>query len=171
MNQTDKTPLPNSQIWFVRGEQGNVLASYFLEQGVVSLGWFIGRLEPDEPKDQIVKRLAAEFRDTPTATLTARAAQFKRFNEQMAVGDVVATYDSEHRLCHIGIIRALLIPPPQDNQAYDEYGHDYVHSVEWLHQVLRDDLSEYTWRRIAIPLTLHRLSAEASAELRGLCAR
>ena len=53
---------------------------------------------------------------------------------------------------------------------YKKLDIDYVRRrslpVEWLYQVPTDDLSEFTQRRLSIPLTLHRLSTEASTELR-----
>ena len=168
MTQTNKTPLPEGRIWFVRAERNNILAGCFLEKGVVGLGWGIGALEPDEPKSEIIQKLAERFHDANPKTIDAWASQIKRFNERMAVGDAVATYDSEHRLCHIGIIRALLIPSAEGPPP--EYEMDYVHRVEWQHQVSRDDLSGPAWRGLVNPQSFFLLSEATSAELRGLCA-
>ena len=171
MSQTNNAPLPDSQIWFVGAEESGVLAEDFVAQGFVSMGWCIGPLKPGEPIPEIIRRLTAEFPDKKTRAIQIWASQIKKFNEEMAAGDAVATYSSQQRLCHIGIIRSTLIPvgqiklPPE----YEEC-HDYAHRVDWQHSVSRDDLSEYTRRRIPLPRTLYRLSVEASAELRGLCA-
>ena len=163
--------LPDSDIWFVRAEGRNTLARHFLEQGVVSMGWGIGPIGYDDPIDGIIGRLRKLYPNEKPRTLQSRAAQFKRFNDKMEVGDAVATvstYQAQGRLCHIGIIRSLLAPV-ELGPIYDKYGHDYIHRVEWLYQSSPDILSEYTRKRLGIPLTLHRLSAEASAELRYRC--
>ena len=172
MAQADNAPLPDSQIWFVSAEERGVLAEDFVAQGFVSMGWCIGPLKPGESKPEIIRRLTDEFPDKKTGTIQIWASQIKKFNEEMAAGDAVATYNSQQRLCHIGIIRSILIPVGQIDlpREYKEC-HDYAHRVDWQHSVSRDDLSEHTRRRVPLPRTLYRLSAEASAELRGLCAR
>ncbi len=164
---TDSAQLPDSRIWFVRAERDNVLANHFLEQGIVSMGWGIGPIRHNDSTGEIIGRLAARFPHEKDGTLQAWAGEIRRFNREMEIGDAVATYEAQGRMCHIGIIRSLLVPFDIGN--FHEYENDYAHRVEWLYQVSRDILSEYTRRRLGIPLTLHRLSPEASAELRGHC--
>ncbi len=168
-----QTQLPDSDIWFVRAGHGNFLARHFLEQGFVAIGWGIGPIEDDDSRNEIFRRLVPLYPDEKTGSLQTWAAEIKRFNSEMEVGDAcatVSTYQPQGRLCHIGIIRSLLVPP-ESFPYYEEYGSDYVHLVEWLYQFSPDTLSEYTRRRLGIPLSLHRLSAEASAELRQHCAQ
>ena len=161
--------LPESDIWSVRAERGNALAGIFLERGIVSMGWGIGPIRHNESRNEIVRRLAPIYPDKEDGTLQAWANQIKRFNSKMEVGDGVAAYEPQTRICHIGIIRDPLIPIELDPLA--EWGHDYVHRVEWLYQVPRYSLSEYTWKRLGHRLTLIRLSREASPELRQHCAQ
>ena len=160
--------LPNSNIWFVRGERANVIASYFLEHSVVCMGWGIGPIEEGDSKIEIEGRLARRWPGEKDGTYPAWASQIMRFNRKMTVGDVVATvstYQAPGRLCHIGIIRSLLIPV-EPGPIYDEYHNDYIHKVEWLYQIPTSSLSPYTQRRLGLPPTLYRLNPEASAELR-----
>lgn len=184
MNQTNKTPLPNSDIWFVRAdEKKNALSEQFLENEVVSVGRLpFQSVDPGTPKNEIVSLLAAEYPNHKPRTLNTWATEIKQFIEEMAVGDAVATYSARHRQYHIGIIRSLLIadvwyPVPTDREAaaFGAFAsfvlHDHFHRVEWLYRVSRDSLSESTRKGLSRPRTLYRLSAEASAELRGLCAR
>ena len=172
MTQTNKTPLPEGRIWFIRAEAGNALAGDFVEQGFVSMGWGIGPLQPGESKPEIIQRLTDEWPDKQPGTILVWASNIQRFNQQMAVGHAVATYNSQQRVCHLGVISALLI----DVELIDlppEYAddHDYAHRVEWQHQVSRDDLSGPAWRGLVNPQTLFLLSEATSAEVRGLCAR
>ena len=163
--------LPNSDIWFVRAERANVIAKYFLEQGVVEMGWGIGPINHNDSKYEIIGRLAARYPNKKDGTLQLWADQIRRFNREMEVGDPVATistYQAQGKLCHIGIIRHLLIPA-KPGPHYDDYENDHVHRVEWLYQVSPATLSEYTQKRLNLPRTLHRLDAQASAELRQHC--
>ena len=178
MNQTDKTPLPEGRIWFVRANEGNALAEFFVEQGVVSMGWCIGPLETEESKPEILRRLTEQWPDEKAGTRLVWASNILRFNRQMAAGHAIATYNSQKRVCHLGIIRSTLIPemdrlrPLIDAEMkYENTCHDYAHRVEWLYEVSRDDLSGPAWRGLVNPQTLFLLSESTSAELRGLCGR
>ena len=164
--------LPESDIWFVRAERANIIARYFLEQGVVEMGWGIGSIQHDDSINEIIGRLAARYPNEKNGSLRSWAFQIRRFTGDMAVGDPVATistYQAQGRLCHIGIIRSLLIPA-EPGPHYEDYVNDHVHRVEWLYQVSPTTLSEYTQKRLNLPPSLHRLSAKASAELRQYCA-
>ena len=181
MSQTDKTPLPGGRIWFVRGGEGNVLAEFFVAQRIVSIsvGEDIGRLQPDESKAEIVNRLTVKRPNENPETIERWARQTKRFIEKMAEGDAVATYNSEQRICHLGIISDTLVPDavcPTDKAELNlSLGYPYCfnisHRVEWRYEVSRDDLSGPAWRSLGSPQSLYRLSESTSAELRGLCAR
>ena len=167
---TNVAELPDTRIWSVRAEYGNVLVGHFLDQGIVSMGWLIGPIGDDDSTAEIIERLAKLNPDAKAQTLRVWAAEIKRFNREMAVGDAVCTYDPQRRIYHIGIIRDLLIPAELGRQSEDpDYSHDYVHRVEWLYQVSRDILSQATRNSLGGQLTLFRLSPEASAELRGHC--
>lgn len=163
--------LPDSDIWFVRAERANVLAEHFLQQGVVTMGWGIGPIGPGNSKEGIEGRLASRYPNKAIGTIRSWTAEIIRFNGEMKVGDAVATISAtpgQRRLCHVGIIQSLLYtvdPSP----LYKQYDIDYVRQVEWMYQIPVDDLSEFTKRRLGIPLTLHRLSTEASTELRPRC--
>lgn len=170
-NKMNNARLPESDIWFVRAERANVIARYFLEQGVAEMGWGIGPVNHYDYINEIIERLAARNPNEKDGTLRSWAAQIRRFNQDMEVGDPVATistYQAQGKLCHVGIIRSLLIPA-ETGPHYDEYDNDHVHRVEWLYQFSPATLSEYTRKRLNLPPTLHRLSAKASKELRQHC--
>ena len=163
--------LPDSDIWFVRAERANVLAEHYLEKGVVTIGWGIGPIQANDSKDEIVRRLASIYPNDKTGTIQSWAAEIRRFIQDMEVGDAVATISApqgQSRLCHVGIIQSLL-STVEPGPLYEQYGIDYVRQVNWLYQIPTDILSEFTQRRLSIPLTLHRLSWEASEELRQHC--
>lgn len=167
---TNNPQLPDSRIWSVRAEFDNVLVGHFLDKGIVSMGWEIGPIKDDDSTAEIIERLAKHHPDAKPRTIQTWAAEIIRFNREMEVGDAVSTYDPKSRIYHIGIIRSILIPVELGYQSqYPEYPHDYVHRVEWLHQVSRDILSQPTRNSLGSQRTLSRISPEASAELRRHC--
>ena len=166
------TQLPGSDIWVVHSEFGNILAGCFLERGIVSIGWGIGPIKHDDSKHSIVELLASVHSDAKIGTLQTWASEIQRFNEKMEVGDAVATYEPRSSMCHIGLLQSLLVSAelfPPTKHWNGCLKHDYVHRVEWLYEVPLDTLSEYTRKRIGLPMTLTRLNPQASAELRQHC--
>ena len=160
--------LPDSDIWFVRAEQGNALAGYFLENGVVSMGWGIGPVGPHDSQNEIRGRLRPRYPERGPGTISKWAREIREFNQDMEEGDAVATYEPRGRIYHVGIIRSLLVPP--DPRILREWDHDHVHQVEWLYQVPRDTLPrDFLKSNLDRRSTLHRLPPEASAEMRGRC--
>ena len=132
------------------------------------MGWGIGPIASVESKEEIADRLRVNFWDVQPATLSKWAREIREFNQDMGIGDVVATYEPRGRAYHVGIIRALLIPA--DIDLLREYESEYVHQVDWLYQVARDSLShEYTRSNLDRRSTLHRLSPEGSNTLRQRC--
>ena len=144
------------------------MAGYFLENGVVAMGWGIGPVGSVESSNEIVERLSARYPYENSRTLSKWAREIRAFNQDMGVGDAVATYEPRGRTYYIGIIRSLLVPP--DPWLLREWESDHVHRVEWLYQVARDTLSRpYTRSNLDRRSTLHRLSPEASVVLRQRC--
>ena len=160
--------LPDSRIWFVHSGHGDKLASYFLDNGIVVMGWDIGPVGPDDSKDEILRRVTTRHPGEKPGTLDAWASQIKSFNQEMQIGDAVATREPPGGMCHIGIIRSLRVRIKLYPNPYFENG-DHVHEVEWLYEIPLNILSKYTRRRLGNPRTLHRLSPEASAELKKRC--
>ena len=166
----NKEELPASDIWFVRAGTHNICADDFLEHRVVAMGWGIGSISSVECKYEIADRLRPVYPEKQRATLSKWAREIREFNQDMGVGDAVATYEPRSRTYHLGIIRSLLVPA--GHIAFCENGNDYVHRVDWLFQVSRDTLpSNYAKDNLDRRSTLHRLSTDASMTLRQLCWR
>ena len=141
------------------------LADYFLENGIVSMGWGIGPVGPVESVKEIAIRLKDPFPGYCPSTLSKWAGEIRKFNQDMGVGDAAATYEPRRCIYHIGIIRSLLVDLISDTLR--DYEHGYVHRVEWLRQVVKDALSrDYRKHNLDRRATLHRLSPEASVVLR-----
>ena len=148
-------------MWMVRAERGGIYADYFLREGVVSIGWGdVGPINPTDSNDDIKRRCAAAYPGDSNGW-----SQVRRFAREVEVGDAVVTYDNGKRVYHIGIIRTSA-----------EHGHlaqgseypGYARRVDWVTSVSRDDLSTSSRNSLGGQLTLFRLSASASQELRQL---
>lgn len=168
MTSANDEQLPDSDMWFVRAERRNVLAECFLDNGLVAMGWGIGPIGSVESREEIADRLRVVYPNEWPGTLTKWAREIREFNQDMGVGDAVATYEPRDRTYHIGIIRALLVTVDLDLlRAYES---EYVHRVDWLYQVARDTLSrDYTRNNLDRRSTVHRFSPEASEVLRQRC--
>ena len=166
---TDNKQLPDSAIWFVRADKRNELSGYFLANGVVAMGWGIGPIDPVEPREEIAERLRRRYPAVRQATLSKWAREIREFNQDIGVGDAVATYEQRGRTYHIGGILSLLVDPTEHVPLLEREC-EYVHQVAWLYKVGRDALPQgYAKRNFDRRTSLHRLSPEASAVLGRLC--
>lgn len=162
--------MPDSQIWFVRAEHKNAVAYHFLDNGIVHMGWGIGPVSPNDSQKDIEARLRKLYPYRAQSTVSKWAREIREFNQDMLVGDTVATYEPRMRTYHVGIIRDLLIP--FEDEITLDWDNDHVHRVEWQCRVSRDILPKgFAKSNLDRRSTLHRLTNEASVVLRGLCTK
>ena len=161
----NNTQLPNSDIWMVRAGERGAYADWFLGRGVAAVGWGeVGHILPTDSDTDIKQRFDAVFPEDRNGR-----SQVVRFVRDVKVGDAVTTYVPQSRIYHIGIIRSSV---ELESRTVD-YGErcEYVRSVEWLHQVSRDELSADARNRLGGQMTLFRLNTTTSQELRYHCYR
>ena len=156
--------LPDSDIWFVRAGRGNRIARFCLEQNLVAIGWSdVGPIQATDSSADIKQRFEKIY---PGAWESA----IKKFFVEMEIGDAVATYNSERRLYHIGIVRSpaewnMLVA---DGEDLNERG--YIRRVEWVGHISRDALTKPSRNQLGRRgVTIFRLSPETSIELREHC--
>lgn len=167
MNQVEKHPLPETDIWMVRAGRGGVDAQRFLDQQRVAIGWDIGDLSATTPEEEIRDRINARFSHEKLGTRQSWTGQVIRFFKEVAIGETVATYAVDNRLYHIGIIQS---DPERKFITEDEKEvPEYARSVAWLYEVPRDGLTAGARNSLGSALTVFRLPGKASAELRTHC--
>ena len=110
---TNNKQLPDSAIWFVRADKRNELSGYFLANGVVAIGWGIGPIDPVESRVEIADCLRRRYPATRQTLLSKWAREIREFNQDIGVGDAVATYEPRGRTYHIGVILSLLADPTE----------------------------------------------------------
>ena len=155
-------------IWVVRsGERGAFVRS-FLEDKIIGIGWAeVGEILPSDSDGDIHARIWDTYPYVTQGTHVAYSSQVIRFHRHMEIGDAVATYNSEERLYHVGVIRS--------NARYCEPSEKYpdfpgfVRDVDWQYSASRDTLSQGTRNSLGSALTVFRPSFEASTELRKKC--
>lgn len=154
----------NSDIWMVRAGRGGAFASRFLENSIVAIGWGIDDVTAATPDDEIRRLVDAAYPDEKPGSRASWAGQIRRFVKEVEVGDPVVTYDNATRLYHLGEIRS-----EAGTRVFDIGGEkrsEFCRIVEWMDKVPRDSLLLSTRNSLGIPLTLSRISAAASADLR-----
>ena len=156
----------NSDIWMVRAGRGGEFASRFLDESIIAIGWGeIGDVTAATPDDEIRRLIDAAYPGEKPGTRASWAGQIRRFVKEVEVGDPVVTYDNESRLYHLGEIRS----DAERRTFVDAEGEkrsEFCRVVKWLDEVPRDSLLLSTRNSLAIPLTVSRKSAAASADLR-----
>ena len=160
--------LPNSNIWMVRAGEGGAYIECFLNEGLVAVGWAeAGPIDPNDSADDIKRRFDKEFPGD-----TNGRHQATRFNREVKVGDAVTTYDPSSRLYHIGVIDSdveITSRPVIHQEGKEDQRKEYVRRVKWAYEVSRDSLSSGTRSSLSGLLTLFRLKASVSQELRLRC--
>ena len=167
MNQGEKHPLPETDIWMVRAGRGGVDAQRFLAQQRVAIGWDVGIVDLTTSDEEIKNRINEQYSDRKPGTRRSWAGQVIRFFKEVAIGDTVTTHAVDSRLYHIGIIRSeaeLKISTADEKEV-----REYARAVDWLYEVPRDGLTAGTRNSLDGLMTVFRVSKEASAELRTHC--
>ena len=170
MNQGEKHPLPETDIWVVRAGRGGIHAQRFVENRIVAIDWDVGELSATIPDEEVKNRIKDQHPGAKPGSSLSGANQVIRFFKEVAIGDSVATYAADNRLYHIGIIQSeakRLAIPAADGAEQAEY--EYARVVEWLYQVPRDKLTAGARNSLGSALTVFRLPREASVELRTHC--
>jgi restriction system protein len=148
-------------MWMVRNPAGQH-ADDLLKKNVVGIGWgeVADLAKAKVPEDYYAAVRKSHPEDHPQAVINA-GRQLYKFFQEMKVGDVVATYDSPRRMYHVGVITG-------DAQINPEATTDYLNctrTVDWKHQVERDQLSQAARNSFGSTLTIFRPSEEAEAEI------
>ena len=132
------------------------------------MGWGIGPVRQDEFHTEIFDKLGALYPLKATGILSKWAREIREFNQDIELGDVVATYNPRKRTYHIGLVRSLQVDPEQ--WILCKWQNDHVHKVDWLYRVSRDTLPKgFGKANLDRRSTLHRLTKEASAVMREHC--
>lgn len=148
----------------VRAERDSVLFDAFMERNLVSVGWHEAGDIRHLPRPEMERALRAGGSPGPDAK--QGASVLSRFVRDMAIGDMVTTYDSGGRVYAVGTVRsdAHFTDAPLAHPRFEGH-HPFVREVEWTHQIGRDTLSQAARNSLGFISTLFQPSEAAQAEL------
>lgn len=150
-----------NRCFMIRAGEGGHLYSQFSEKKVVALGWNAIRAEPILTD---FARLKAAMQhaypgDNPSR-IGMSAGQLYRFYTDIAVGDVVLTYDPTSREYRCGTVTSA---PYLTTDPAIEYIH--CRSVDWQQTIARDVLSTKSKNSLGSIATLFELTGDVRDEL------
>ena len=148
-------------MWKVNAGRRSVLASEFLNRGVVAIGWReAGDYSGAKTRSEVLERVATAYPDHTDQQNNVGAGQVWRFLDEVAVGDLVLTYDPSTRLYHVGEISGPPRYAPDEIEALP-----VQRAVRWTSAVSRDVLSYAAKGRLGAILTLFKVAPETVAEI------
>lgn len=145
-------------MWMVRA-QGGSLFEEFKDKNLVAMGLNIGAIDK-ATKAEVEKRIRAHSPMWKEGKITVWAAMLYRFQNDVAIGDGVVTYDPSTRKYLVGVVASECV--------YDEAtipGDPFIRRVEWRGEVERDALTVPTKNSLGAIATFFRAPAEAAADL------
>lgn len=152
-----------SNSWMVRADGGGPLFDLFKEKGLVAIGWAaIGSLEQLKTRDEIAKLVHQEWPSLKHQAVRMTAGQLFRFRHEIKIGDFVTSYNTSRRIYAIGEITSNY----KYDTSFDEL-YPNIHSVNWMKEVSRDDLSLASRNTLGAVATLFTISDSVRRDLEG----
>lgn len=150
-------------MWMIRAGRGAVLADKFAEGKFIAVGFDIKASPPKGiSKEELVERIKANSAETNRHRINSRASQANRFINEMAEGDLVATYNHENREYVFGRIGSDYRYSPDVIE-----GMSLIREVDWTHHVSRDALSVAARNTLGAIMTLFLINEEVTTEILG----
>jgi len=148
--------------WMVRAERNGRLFDAFKEQSAVAIGWgAVGDLGQVKNRKAIADKIAATWPEIKPQGVAMAAGQLHRFVNEIAVGDMIVTYDPSRRVYLLGEITGAYRFDPIVDPA-----DPHVRPVRWEGEVSRDLLSVDSRNSLGSISTLFRISSEVAGELK-----
>lgn len=143
-----------AKAWMVRAEQGGRLFDVFKDNSIVAIGWpEVGDLADVKSRKAIAERVAVSWPNTKPQSVAMGAGQLHRFVNEMAVGDMIVTYDPSRRNYLVGEIAGEYRFDPLFDAS-----DPHVRPVKWKGEVSRDLLSVSSRNSLGAISTLFLLS-------------
>lgn len=150
-------------MWKITAGRGNAFVGYFIEEGLVAIGWSeAGDYTNANSRGDLLHLFAQVWPEQTRRQLEVGAGQVWRFLHEVAVGDEVITYDPESRLYHFGRIMGAPLYRPEQNERLP-----VIRVVAWEGAVSRDALGSATKNALGAIMTIFRVASEAAGEIRA----
>ncbi|HXS53910.1 MAG TPA: restriction endonuclease [Usitatibacter sp.] len=145
-------------VWMVRA-QGGSLFEEFKDKGLVAMGLTIGPIA-NIKKAEIEGKIRAQIPGWKEGKIAVWAAMLFRFQNEVAIGDGIVTYDPSTRKYLVGTIAGQC--------EYDETtlpGDPFLRRVQWRGEVARDALTVPSKNSLGAIATFFRVPSEAAMDL------
>ena len=150
--------MPPLKLWFVRAGEGAAHVGDFLSSKLVAIGWSeLGPISAEVSDDELGARFSAFYTDEKPGTRRAWQSVVRRFIRDINVGDGVMTYDPDQRLYFLGEIASGLEARKHELSR--------ARTVNWSHQVARDELGVSTRNSLGSIATLFQVAGDARDEV------
>ncbi|MFC2618866.1 MAG: restriction endonuclease [Bifidobacterium dentium] len=148
--------------WMIRAGRGGIYAAYWLNRGLVGIGWDFGATDiASMSREQIRSGYAIKHPNDSKNKLAAAVGQIYRFAHDMEQGSTVVMYDPETRLYHIGIIAGPCKPATDIEEA------TFTRAVKWKQTAQRDALTTSSKNSLGGIQTIFSISDEVVADLKS----
>lgn len=151
-----------SNAWMIRSGSNGVLATDFLDKGIVAVGFGfeLGAVDTSIPKTSLVSMFKETYPTWNDGQIGSAASQMVRFFQEVNQGDSVVTYDGDRRRYLLGKVAS---DPKWDTSRIPDY--PWVRTVTWERSCSRDDLSVATRNTLGSTLTLFSLNESVQKDL------
>lgn len=152
-----------ASMWMVRAEGGQFYDA-FRDRGVVAIGWaeFAMVASPGMSRRQLVELYRDARPNAKMGTAVSGASQVWRFLNEIAPGDLVATYSPANRTYMIGSITG----QPEHHPEWADEHMILARSVAWRgREVPRDELESTTKNSLGSTLTVFKIPEHAARDL------
>lgn len=150
----------------VRAGENAFLFDDFKDLNIVSVGWDIGDLSGKNP-DEIKQMMADKYHDVSKTSLSIQSAQVVKFVCEFKIGDFVISYNPMTHKYLVGqIISDYYYSDILSEKYYENKGfYSQIRDVEWIGEVLRDELSDNTAKSLNGMLTIFSIQDSAKNDL------
>lgn len=151
--------------WVVRAGRGGVAAERWLDGGYIEVGFgakALGASAIGMTREALLDRLREVMPERKEAQVINQAGQLYRFNEDIADGDEVLTYEAARRRYFLGSVAG----GPQYVGENEVGEARFRRKVKWTSRVDRDALAPDTRNTLGATLTIFRPNEDAAADVR-----
>ena len=153
-----------SNMWMVRAGNNGMYMDIFKKYNIVAIGWDLGDLSGKSP-DEIKQLVSINYPNESKTVLGIYSSQIIKFVFDFQVGDYVLSYYPLDKKYLIGKISSDYYYSHflEEEIGDDEYSN--FRKVEWLGEVLRDNLNNETKKTLKAMTTIFSINEDAQKDI------
>lgn len=150
----------NYKIWMVRAGSGSMYIDTFINSGIVAIGWNeLGKLTGLKTYKSLKEKVANSYPDWNQGKINLNTGQIWRFYNEIQIGDIVITYDSDMRAYFYGEVKS----DYKFDKSFNQY---HYRKVEWDNTAIyRDDLKISSKNTLGAIMTIFEVSKDVYQDI------